>query len=97
MRTLVSMAALGLALAAFGPSTASAGTETTVTETRTTQLPSGRMVVTSETKRTFQIGSDTTKVYVAPSTVDLNVLRDKQVTVYVDDDGNVTKVTRFED
>jgi hypothetical protein len=96
MRLLVSMAALGLALVAFDPQAARAGTQTTVTETRTTQMPSGRMVVTSETKRTFHLGDDTTRVYVAPDSIDLSTLRDKQVTVYVDDSGRVTKVTRYE-
>jgi hypothetical protein len=92
---MASMAALALALVAYDAGRASAQTQTTVIEKRTV-TPSGRMVVTSETKRTFTVGDDTTRVYVAPESVDLSTLRDKQVTVYVDDAGRVTKVTRIE-
>ncbi|HZR79719.1 MAG TPA: hypothetical protein VFD92_01385 [Candidatus Binatia bacterium] len=97
MRTLGSMVALAMALSAFGATRAIADTQTVVTETRTTQLPASRMVVTSEAKRTFTLGDDTTHVYVAPPDVDIVGLRDKKVTVYVDPDGRVTKVTRYEE
>ena len=108
MKKVLTTTAVALALVSAGAITARAETtETTVTRTnsgmptettvtRTTSQPMGRMVVTSETTRSFHIGDDTTHVYVAPESVDLSTLRDKEVRVYVDGDGHVTRVTRVE-
>jgi hypothetical protein len=88
------MLALAVAFAVPMAGQAMADSERTVTTTTTTtREPTGRLVITDMGSRSFRIGNET-RVYVAPSDVDLATLSGKDVKVYVGDDGRVSRVVR---
>ena len=91
MRRYLSMFAVAAAFAM--PIALPAWAETTTTTSTTIQEPTGRLVITDEKTRSFRVGSDT-HVYIAPDGVNLSDLRDKEVKVYLGDDGRVSRVTR---
>jgi hypothetical protein len=89
--------ALGLAAVMALPLTiaqsASAGSETTIEKKVTTTNPSGTIVIENETSRTFKLEGQT-HTYTAPSDFDLPSYKGKEVTVYTDSDGKVTKIEK---
>lgn len=87
---LLYAAPLSLLLASAGMVSAD---ETVVEKKVTTTSPSGVVVIENEGQRTFKLQGQT-QVYVAPPSVDLKTIRDKEVTVSVNPDGSVTKVER---
>jgi hypothetical protein len=98
MRRYVGMLALAIAIAvpaAIPAQADSSRSVTTTTTTTTTREPTGRLIITDMGSRQFRIG-DETRVYVAPSDVDLSSLSGRDVKVYVTDDGRVSRVVRSE-
>ena len=96
MRGMINTAAafsLALGLTFSAANIAFAGSETTVEQKTTTTSPSGRFVVENETKRTFKLEGHT-ETYTAPADADFNSYTGKEVSVQVDDTGNVTKIER---
>jgi hypothetical protein len=80
---------------AFGlPAVMPASAETVTSTTTTIREPTGKLVITDEKTRSFRLGTET-RVYTAPPTVDLSSLRDQEVKVYLDDGGQVARVTRW--
>src|SRR5262245_39257043 len=84
--------ALAMALSCGLADRAVAGSEVTTTEKRTT-YPSGTVVIENETNRTFKLEGQT-HTYTAPSDFDLPSYKGKEVTVYTDASGNVTKIEK---
>jgi len=92
MRRYVTMLALALAFSVPAAGSALADSSRTTTTTTTTE-PSGRLVITDAQTRSFRVGSDT-KVYVAPSDVQLDQFSGRDVKVYIGNDGRVSRITR---
>jgi hypothetical protein len=96
MHRYLTMAALAAALVLPTPGSVFAGTERTESTTTTTVTePTGRLVITDVGARKFRIGTES-RVYVAPPSIDLDPLSGRDVRVFVDDDGRVSRITRME-
>jgi hypothetical protein len=97
MRRYLSMVALAAAFVVPISGSVLADTETMRrTETTTVTEPTGRLVIVDEGTRKFRIGSET-RVYVAPPSVDLDPLSGQDVKVFIDDGGQVSRITRVEE
>jgi hypothetical protein len=98
MRRYVRMITMGtfasvLAVAVLGGGVAVGTESSTTTTTTTVQEPTGKLVIADATTRSFRLGTES-KVYVAPPTVDLSSLDGSEVKVYLNDTGEVSRVTK---
>lgn len=86
--------ALALAMAvSVGVADRALAGETTIEKKTTTTNQSGTVVIENETSRTFKLEGQT-HTYTAPTDFDLPSYKGKEVTVYTDPNGNVTKVEK---
>jgi hypothetical protein len=91
---MITMTALASMLTTTGIGGVAIGAESSTTTTTTTvKEPTGKLVIADATTRSFRLGTDS-KVYVAPSTVDVSSLAGSDVRVYLDDAGQVSRVTK---
>lgn len=86
----VAWAAIGLLT---GPAQPALAGDTVVEKKVTTTNPSGTVVIENETSRTFKLDGHT-HTYTAPADVDLPSYKGKEVTVYTDDSGKVTRIEK---
>lgn len=95
MRNIIGAASLAviMALPLTIAERATAGSDTTIEKKVTTTNPSGTIVIENETSRTFKLEGQT-HTYTAPSDFDLPSYKGKEVTVYTDPDGKVTKIEK---
>ena len=83
-------AAIGLAMAL---SASPVNSQVTIEKKTTTTNPSGTVVIENQTSRTFKLQGQT-QTYTAPADFDLSPYSGKEVTVYTDTNGNVTKIEK---
>ena len=94
MRRFISTALVATSLIfAAGMIPAAYADETVVEKKVTTTSPSGVVVIENEGSRTFKL-QGRTEVYTAPPSVDLKSYSGKEVNVYLNPDGSVTKVEK---
>jgi hypothetical protein len=94
MKRMIGATCLSLALALpLGFAQPASAGETVIEKKVTTTSPSGRVIIENQTNRTFKLEGHT-HTYTAPADVDLPSFSGKEVTVYTDANGNVTKIEK---